>query len=98
MNKRGISFIDDFEARVKFNLEQIERDLYATLEIRKYKLPLLSFDSLSSKYIDWLAFTNTDKHELKCKSEIKDYTLFDCDVAEEFIYSSLLLKVILIII
>ena len=86
MSKRGISFTDDFEARIKFNLEQIERDLYATLEIRKNKLPQLSFDSFSSEYHNWLAFTNTEKHELKCKSEIKDYTLFDCDVVGAFVY------------
>lgn len=86
MSKRGISFTDVFEARVKFNIEKIKRDLHATLEIRKNKLPLLSFDSFSSEHHDWLAFTNTDKHELKCKSEIKDYTLFDCDVVGEFVY------------
>jgi len=82
-DNRGISFADDFNARVKLNLG--ENDIYATLEIRKNKLPLLTLDS-SSERKNWLDFADINKHELKCKSEIKDYTLFDCHVTGKHVY------------
>lgn len=88
---KGFTFSDDFKARVKLNHGRAENDIYATLEIRKNKLPLLTLDS-SSELKNWLPFVNADKHEIKCKSEIKDYTLLDCDLAGEYVYPRFIIE------
>ena len=62
MNKKGIEFSGSVEIRVKLSLESLERELHATLKIRRNKLPVLEIDSFSSAHNEPL---NLSEHEYK---------------------------------
>lgn len=80
MNKKGIEFSDSVEIRVKLSLESLERELHATLKIRRNKLPVLEIDSFSSAHNEPLNLSEHEYKEIKCRSETKTYSLIDNEV------------------
>lgn len=86
MNEKGIIFSEAFEARVKLSIESAERELHAVLKIKENKLPLLDFDCFSSEYNGSLELSESEKQKIKCKSELKTYTLINCETNGDIIY------------
>jgi hypothetical protein len=88
MNEIGIIFSEAFEARVKLSIESAERELHAILKIKENKLPLLHFDNFSSEYNGPLKLSESEKQKIKCRSELKTYTLINCETNGDIIYLS----------
>ena len=86
MSDKGIIFSGAFEARVKLNIESAERELHAILKIKENKLPLLDFDSFSSEYNYLPELSENEKQKIKCRSELKTYTLINCETNGDIIY------------
>lgn len=92
MNKKGIEFSDSFEIRVKFSLESLERELHATLKIRRNKLPVLEIDSFSSEHNETMNLSEHEYKEIKCRSETKTYSLVDNEVYGDQIWPRYIIR------
>jgi hypothetical protein len=82
MQKKGFNFFEDLEIRLKLD----GKEQYGNLKIRKNRPPVLALENFLLLRNDGTELIDNNNKEIKCKSDIHEYTLSNCKTNDHFIY------------